>query len=349
MIDIEPHNIQLKVRENGMTETNDRRDNRNSTLKNILDSHKQWLNGQGGSKADFTEADLRDADFRKADLRNACFYKADLTGADFTDADLSNADFRLTDLRKACFCKASLREADFFMADLRNADFCWAGMRDAHLVGAKLNGSRFGWARLWYSDFSETDFTGADLVGAELMYSNLAKTDFIGANLTEANLHGASLLKANLKNANLTRANLDLANLAGVKIKGTVFHEASFLLAKNIPNGIPLACPPTGEFIGYKKAVALNGKAVIVCLKIPKDAARLSAGGPKCRCDKAEVIDITSIDGTKKYKEAVSNYDKTFTYRTGEKIHIENFCKDRWSECSSGIHFFVDRKQAVDY
>ena len=31
----------------------------------------------------------------------------------------------------------------------------------------------------------------------------------------------------------------------------------------------------------------------------------------------------------KKYKEAVSNYDKTFTYRTGEKIHIENFCKDR--------------------
>lgn len=343
MIDIKLRNIQLEVGENGMTET------QNSTLKNILDSHKQWLNGQGGSRADFTEADLRDADFRKADLRNACFYKADLTGADFTDADLSNADFRMADLRNTCLYKASLREADFYKADLRSADLCWAGMHDAYLAGTKLNGSKFRWANLCYSDFSETDFSGADLSSAELICSNLRKAKFIGADLTRADLHGASLFRADLRNANLTRANLYGANLADVKIKGTVFHETSFLLAKNIPNDIPLACPPTGEFIGYKKALALDGKAVIVCLKIPKDAARLSAGGPKCRCDKAEVIDITSIDGKKKYDEAVSSFDKTFLYRTGEKIHIENFCKDRWSECSSGIHFFVDRKQAVDY
>lgn len=312
-----------------MTGTNDCRDNRNLNLKEILDSHKQWLNGQGGSRADFTEADLRDADFRKTDLRNARFYKADLTGADFTDADLNNADFRMADLRNACFYKASLREADFFMADLRNANLCWAGMRDAYLEGAKLDGSKFRWANLRYSDFSETDFSGADLSNAELIYSNLRKAKFIGANLTRANLYGA--------------------NLADVKIKGTVFYETSFLLAKNIPNCIPLACPSTGEFIGYKKALALNGKAVIVCLKIPKDAARLSAGGPKCRCDKAEVIDITSIDGKKKYEKAVSGFDETFLYRTGEKIHVENFCKDRWSECDSGIHFFVNRKQAEDY
>lgn len=332
-----------------MTGTNNHQDNRSLNLKEILDSHKQWLNGQGGSRADFTEADLRDADFRKTDLRNARFYKADLTGADFTDADLNNADFRMADLRNACFYKASLREADFFMADLRNANLCWAGMRDAYLEGAKLDGSKFRWANLRYSDFSETDFSGADLSNAELIYSNLRKAKFIGANLTRADLHGSSLFRADLRNANLTRANLYGANLADVKIKGTVFYETSFLLAKNIPNCIPLACPSTGEFIGYKKALALNGKAVIVCLKIPKDAARLSAGGPKCRCDKAEVIDITSIDGKKKYEKAVSGFDETFLYRTGEKIHVENFCKDRWSECDSGIHFFVNRKQAEDY
>ena len=65
--------IKKEVKENRMTGTNDRRNDRSLNLKEILDSHKQWLNGQGGSRADFTEADLRDADFRKADLRNACF------------------------------------------------------------------------------------------------------------------------------------------------------------------------------------------------------------------------------------------------------------------------------------
>lgn len=26
-----------------------------------------------------------------------------------------------------------------------------------------------------------------------------------------------------------------------------------------------------------------------------------------------------------------------------------DFCKNRWEECAAGIHFFMNRKEAVDY
>ena len=37
-------------------------------LKKILDEHLLWLNGEGGSRADLSGANLRDADLRGADL-----------------------------------------------------------------------------------------------------------------------------------------------------------------------------------------------------------------------------------------------------------------------------------------
>ena len=51
-------------------------------LKKILDEHLLWLNGEGGSRADLRDADLRCADLRDADLRCANLSDADLRGAD---------------------------------------------------------------------------------------------------------------------------------------------------------------------------------------------------------------------------------------------------------------------------
>ena len=48
-------------------------------LKEILDSHKKWLNNEpDGKKADLSDADLRFADLRFADLRDADLRDADL-------------------------------------------------------------------------------------------------------------------------------------------------------------------------------------------------------------------------------------------------------------------------------
>ena len=155
------------------------------------------------------------------------------------------------------------------------------------------------------------------------------------ANLSGANLSGANLRGAILRGANLYGADLYGANLSGANLRG----------AENIPF-IPYACPDFGMFIGFKKA----RNNLIVVLEIPEDAKRLSATGRKCRCDKARVLEIQNLDGTKSDKiEAVSQYDEDFIYRVGEIISVPDFCEDRWSECSAGIHFFINRQEAVDY
>lgn len=89
---------------------------------------------------------------------------------------------------------------------------------------------------------------------------------------------------------------------------------------------------------------------MIVELEILSDAKRLSATGRKCRCDKAKVLSIQNIDGTKSDLTSVaSDKDKNFVYKVGETVVVDDFDDDRWNECSTGIHFFINRQEAVDY
>ena len=98
-------------------------------------------------------------------------------------------------------------------------------------------------------------------------------------------------------------------------------------------------------FIGFKKA-----SGYIVVLEIPEDAKRLSATGRKCRCSKAKVLEIQNIDGAKaNVTKVASGYDSNFVYEVGKTVSVDNFCDDRWQECSPGIHFFINRQEAVNY
>lgn len=82
-------------------------------LDEILQDHKEWLNGEpGGIFADLRWADLRGENLRRTDLR--C---ADLRGADLRCADLFFADLQCADLQ----C-ADLRGADLRGADLERAN-----------------------------------------------------------------------------------------------------------------------------------------------------------------------------------------------------------------------------------
>ena len=170
--------------------------------------------------------------------------------------------------------------------------------------------------------------------GAVLSGANLYGAVLSGANLSRAVLSGANLSGANLSRADLSRADLSGANLYGAVLSG----------AKNVPF-IPMACPDTGAFIGFKKA-----SGHIVMLGIPEDARRLSATGRKCRCDKAIVIRIEEMDGTTSdLTEVTSDRDSSFVYKVGKMVSVPDFCEDRWQECSEGIHFFINRQEAVNY
>lgn len=109
--------------------------------------------------------------------------------------------------------------------------------------------------------------------------------------------------------------------------------------------GCYLSCPTEGSFIGWKKA-----SGHIVKLRIPEDARRSSATGHKCRCDKAYVMEIQNMDGTKATEDTVrSDYDQNFVYTVGATVEVPDFDDNRWSECALGIHFFIDRRAAVEY
>ena len=108
----------------------------------------------------------------------------------------------------------------------------------------------------------------------------------------------------------------------------------------------PLACPEKDSFIGYKKC----RDDLIVELEIPEDALRSSATTRKCRCSKAKVLSITNLDGSEANAEyTLSKNDSEFLYKVGEVVSVDNFDTNRWNECSTGIHFFMTREEAVDY
>lgn len=208
----------------------------------------------------------------------------------------------------------------------RNAD-----LHSADLCDANLRGSNLRCANLCDADLRDADLRGANLCGADLY----------GADLCDANLRDADLCNADLRSANLCDADLRGANLYGADLRSTDLRGANLRDAK----GCYLSCPTEGSFIGWKKA-----SGHIVKLRIPEDARRSSATGHKCRCDKAYVMEIQNMDGTRATEDTVrSDNDKNFVYTVGATVEVPDFDDNRWSECAPGIHFFIDRRAAVEY
>ena len=287
-------------------------------LNKIIENHQHYLNkdidGWENMRADLSYQDLSGLDFknanlREADLSNASLSNANLSNANLKNANLNNANLYGANLNEAILRKAILRKADLRNTDLNNANLNNADLRDA--------------------DLREADLRNANMYGAFCYYTNLCGADLKNADLSEADFCRADLKKANLLGTNLKNTN-------------TVYVEIS----EDTKIDYPIACPETGSFIGYKKAS--YGK--IVKLQICKDAKRSSATAKKCRCSKALVLAIENIDGSDSgLQEIKSTYDPSFIYRVGEIVEVPDFDDNRWNECAPGIHFFMDRQDAVEY
>ena len=166
-----------------------------------------------------------------------------------------------------------------------------------------------------------------------------------------ANMSCWSLRSADLRLANLSSADLRSADLRSADLSSANLRSADLRLAENL--FYPIACPSHGAFTAWKKACYCSDKIatpdktkpVIVELLIPADAKRSSATTRKCRCDKAQVVSITDLYGNS-YAEAFSQRDCRFVYKVGEIVSVPDFDENRWNECSTGIHFFIDRGEA---
>ena len=211
-----------------------------------------------------------------------------------------------------------------------------ANLRDADLSGADLSGANLRDADLSGANLRDANLRGADLSGANLRDADLSGADLSFANLSNANLRGANLRGADLSGANLSCANLSNANLSGASMDQMIWDIHTVFY--------PLQCPDSGSYIGYKKASGL-----VVELEIPADARRSSATSRKCRASKAKVLSITDINGNPAGGQVKSNYDPDFVYTIGETVEVSDFDDDRWNECSTGIHHFITRAEAVIY
>lgn len=139
-------------------------------------------------------------------------------------------------------------------------------------------------------------------------------------------LRGEGGAKADLSGADLCGADLSRANLSGADLSGA-----------NLPPY--MICPEEGAFIAWKK-VAGNARTAIVKLLIPAEAKRTSSlVGRKCRAGFAVVLE----------GEGVSTHDGKTVYAPGLTVYPDKYDDDIRVECTSGIHFFITRKEAEDY
>jgi len=148
------------------------------------------------------------------------------------------------------------------------------------------------------------------LRGAYLQYANLR-----GAYLQYANLRGAYLQYANLQDANLQDADLPHFQIV----------------------------PEEGDFVAWKKV------AQGVILKLQVTGKRTSSlVGRKCRCSEVFVLEALNVpEGHSGIFK--SSHDATFTYEVGKTVTCPDYDDDIRVECTSGIHFFMTCKEAVEY
>ena len=229
------------------------------------------------------------------------------------------------------------KRADLRGVDLQGVDLRRANLRGANLYGAQLGNACLSLADLSYANIRNADLHNASLFGANLHDAELHSTDLSCADFSWTNLNCTNLSYANLYGADLSDANLSGANLNGAILDNVKYNENTSFLA--------LQCPEEGSFIGYKKA-----RGHIVKLEILSDAKRSSATTRKCRCSAAKVLSITTLDGRDDGTQFISSgRDSNFIYRVGEIVRVNDFDENRWNECSTGIHFFITRDEAVKY
>lgn len=226
------------------------------------------------------------------------------------------------------FSNRHLARAWFSLRNLRGAIFRGTCVSKATFFSADLTDAFF-----YSADLRRAILSNACLRGANLARANLSGADLSHANLRQANLQYAVLNNAKLRYADLTGVNLDGANLCGADLYG----------AKGFFD-LPLACPSHGSFIGWKKV-----DGCLVKLLIPEDAKRSSAQSRKCRCDKAMVFSITDLSTQLPVSEIENNNYKPLIYKVGEMVYPDSWDSDRWNECSHGIHFFINKDDAINY
>lgn len=221
-------------------------------------------------------------------------------------------------------------------------------------ISERIPGERleFREMEIWDMDLSGMDLSNLDFTLSSFQNTVLDTVDFENSSVENALFDGCSIKGANFKNAKMVTASFRYCDMQECNIEGADLYGAVLEFAKldgirsdENTKWFRLRCPEEGAFLGYKKCV--NDR--MVQLLIPADAKRTSATLPSCRCSKAKVLTIKSFDFQENFDEAWSLVDENFVYKRGQWVEVKNFNEDRWQDSTTGIHFWMTRKEAENY
>lgn len=193
--------------------------------------------------------------------------------------------------------------------------------------------------------FNYCNFTGEAFVDCyfgvcRIEYCKLSYSRFIGGSI-----RNTSFMLSNVEHAMFNNINADSVTFDHCDIDRCKVVESNIILPQMIPSN--------GSFIAWKKALCEREgeyqSAVIIKLRIPEDAKRCCVSH-KCRASKVEVLGFETLDGQKLSDDSCvhSWYNPNFMYKIGT---VKPFCfdDDLTAQCSDGIHFFLNRDDAVAY
>lgn len=267
-----------------------------------------------------------------------------------------------------------------------NFDIDYALILDSDFSKAKLDHCVFGDATRFHStnftetflehckfygrfercDFRLSTWDGIDAHGACFEGCLFINVSFQYCNLRRANFRGCIFYGCSFIDCDLSKAHFSCSSsiVAGTFVRcdfdqarfPDLFVPSSIIGSENVPY-IPMVCPDEGELIGYKKAWAVDDGLrypVLITLRIPADARRSSGFGRKCRCDKATVMKMEWLNPGVHFDPNVyiarSIFDEHFIYTEGKEVKPrDGFCTERWDVCSGGIHFFMNKQEAIEY
>ena len=310
--------------------------------------------------ANFYDADLRDVDFAGQSLYNANFAYAHLEGAKLTHCCLNEANFEHCRFSQTDFTGSTLVGSNFSLAHLISTSLVNCYCKNSVFDGATIENSNLFNSNFTNSNFRSVSFKNTVANYTQFLYCDFLngsfyKIDFIGADFTDAIINKCEFNKYNLKSViinyvSMFGCSVSFTNLENVKFVDTSIKYVSFKNNQNMPYA-SMSCPSDGSFIGWKKV----DNRYLIKLQIPEDAKRSSATYFKCRCDKALVLEITDLKNNDKSIKNITNtkayncYGSKVNYIVGEMVYPDSFDDNRWNECSNGIHFFINKQDAINY
>lgn len=188
--------------------------------------------------------------------------------------------------------------------------------------------------------FENSTFKNCKFEKCDLMYAYFDKCTFEDVKFVECNCQNVDYSSAQFTDTVFLKCNMENADLMCSNFNDAMLYPS-----------IKMKCPETGSFTGYKICKSITGRRALVKLEIPEDAKRLSGTSKKCRCDKAKVVDITIISTGDKINMAKNEFYpmSQLNYVIGEYVYADSFDENRWNCCTHGIHFFMDKDDAIMY